>query len=151
MEGSTAGHANFAAEILAKHWHIHEPPTPTHLGVSRATWRVGPLYWLSQAEETRAAEVFRQTKLVSDLDRYLRSHESPISVPQSIASDGGNLVEVDGRYVWSLTRNISGIHPDVADPTIYTALAGELARVHHVLRMFSQHQPTNVTHGICTR
>lgn len=150
MEGS-AGHANLAAEILAKHWHIHEPPTPTHLGVSRATWRVGPLYWLSQAEEARIAEVFRQTKLVSDLDRYLRSHESSISVPKPIASDRGNLVEVDGRYVWSLTRNISGIHADVADPTCYTALAGELARFHHVLRMFSQQQPTNVTHGICVR
>src|SRR5690348_12397123 len=123
MEGSTAGHANLAAEILAKHWHIHEPPAPTPLGVSRATWRVGPLYWLSQAEEARAAEVFRQTKLLSDLDCYLQSHDLSISVPQPIASDRGNLAEVDGRYVWSLTRNVSGIHPDVADPGIYTALA----------------------------
>lgn len=151
MEGSAADHANFVAEILAKHWHIHEPPSPTHLGVSRATWRVGALYWLSQAEEARATEVFRQTKLVSDLDRYLRSHDLSISVPQPIASDHGNIVEVDGRYVWSLTRNISGLHVDVADPTIYTALAGELARFHHVLRMFSRHQPMNVTDGICVK
>ncbi|MGH9585553.1 MAG: phosphotransferase enzyme family protein [Acidobacteriaceae bacterium] len=151
MEGSASGHANFATEILAKHWHIHEPPTPTHLGVSRATWRVGPHYWLSQAEEARATEVFRQTKLVFDLDRYLRSHDLSISVPQPIASDRGNIVEVDGRYAWSLSRNISGIHVDVADPAIYTALAGELARFHHALRMFSRHQPMNVADGICVR
>ena len=57
MAASEVSHANLVAKVLAKHWHISDSANQTDLGVSRATWRIGQLYWLSQAEQTRLAEL----------------------------------------------------------------------------------------------
>lgn len=75
-------HNSLFAEVLTKHWRINEPALRTLLGVSRATWRVGPLYWLSQAESMRAAELFQQSTLLFALGRSLKSEHFSISVPK---------------------------------------------------------------------
>jgi hypothetical protein len=99
MAASEVSHANLVAKVLAKHWHIGDSANQTHLGVSRATWRIGPLYWLSQAEQTRSAELFQQANLLFALDRSLKSEHSSISVPEIVATDSGELVVEDGGYV----------------------------------------------------
>ena len=72
----------------------------TSLGVSRATWRAGQLYWLSQAEQTRSAELLQQANLLFALNRCLVSEHSSISVPEIVATDSGEPVVEDGGYVW---------------------------------------------------
>jgi Ser/Thr protein kinase RdoA (MazF antagonist) len=151
MAAPEVSRANLVAEVLAKHWRISESAIQTHLGVSRATWRIGPLCWLSQAEQTRSAELFQQANLLSDLDRYLKSEHSSISVPEIVATESGSLIVVDGGYVWCLTRNLGGFHVDVAAPGMYRVLTEGLARFHHALRLFSERQPTHAPDGICVR
>ena len=151
MADPAVSHANLVAEVLAKHWRISESAIQTHLGVSRATWRIGQLYWLSQGEQTRSAELFQQANLLSDLDRYLKSEHSSISVPEIVATDSGSLVVVDGGYTWCLTRNLGGFHVDVAAPGMYPVLTEGLARFHHALGLFSERQPTDAPDGICVR
>src|SRR6478609_2801199 len=143
MADPAVSHTNLVAEVLAKHWRISEPAIQTHLGVSRATWRIGPLYWLSQAEQARSAELFQQANLLSDLDRYFKNEHSSIAVPEIVATDSGGLVVVDGKYVWCLTRNLPGFHVDVTDPDMYPALTEGLARFHHSLQAFSESQPSH--------
>lgn len=144
-------HLNIVAEVLAKHWRISEPAIRTQLGVSRATWRVGSLYWLSQAEQMRSVELFGQAKLLFDFGRYLHGERFSFSVPEIVATDSAELVVVDGGYVWCLTRNIRGCHPDAGDPEMYPVLTKGLARFHHALSAFSEHRPAHVPHGICVR
>jgi Ser/Thr protein kinase RdoA (MazF antagonist) len=151
MAAPEVSSANLVAKVLAKHWRISEPATRTHLGVSRATWRIGPLYWLSQAEQTRSAELFQQANLLFGLDHYLKSEDSSISVPEIVPSDCKSLVVVDGGYVWGLTRNLGGSHADVAAPGMYPVLTEGLACFHHALRTFSERQPTHAPDGICVR
>lgn len=151
MESSNASQANFVVEVLAKHWRVSEPAIRTRLGVSRATWQIGTHYWLSQAEQTRAAELFQQANLLSDLDCYLKNERCSIGVPEIVPSVGRRLIEVDRGYVRCLTRNLPGFHVDVADAEIYPALAEGLARFHRALRLFSEHQATSVANGICVR
>jgi Ser/Thr protein kinase RdoA (MazF antagonist) len=151
MAAPAVSHANLVAEVLAKHWRISESAIQTHLGVSRATWRIGPLYWLSQAEQTRSAELFPQTNLLSNLDRYLKSEHSSISVPEIVATDSGSLIVVDGGYTWCLTRNLRGFHVDVAAPGMYPILTDGLARFHHALSLFSERQSTPAPDGICVK
>jgi Ser/Thr protein kinase RdoA (MazF antagonist) len=143
--------ANLVAEVLGKHWRIHEPAIRTGLGVSRATWRIGSLYWLSQAEEKRSAELFRQANLLVVLDRYLKSENSSIAVPGIVPAESGDLAVVDGGYVWFLTRNLEGFHADVAAPDMYTVLMEGLAGFHRVLRAFFARQPIHAPDGICVR
>jgi Ser/Thr protein kinase RdoA (MazF antagonist) len=119
------------------------------LGVSRATWQIGSHYWLSQAEQSRYAEISQQAELLWELGRYLRKECSSIFVPEIVLSDGGRLVEVDGGYAWCLTRNLAGFHPDVSDPGIYSALGEGLAGFHLALRPFSEHHAASVSDGIC--
>lgn len=151
MADTAVSHANLVAEVLAKHWRIRESAIQTHLGVSRATWRIGPLYWLSQAEQTRSAELLLQATMLFGLDRYLRSEHSSISVPEIASTDSGSLVVVDGGYAWCLTRNLEGFQVDVAAPGIYPVLTEGLARFHHALSLFSGRQPTHAPDGIGVR
>src|ERR1700751_595919 len=151
MAAPEVSHANLVAEVLTKHWRISESAIQTHLGVSRATWRIGPLYWLSQAEQARSAELFQQANLLFALDRFLKAEHSSISVPEIVATDGGERVVIDGGYVWCLTRNLRGFHPDVAAPDIYSTLTEGLARFHHALRVFSERRPVHVSDSICVR
>ena len=151
MSAPEVSHAKLVAEVLAKHWGISESAIRIHLGVSRATWRLGPLYWLAQAEQTRSAELFHQTNLLSGLDRHLRSEDSSISVPEIVRTHSGSLVVVDSGYVWCLTRNLEGFHADVAAQDMYSVLTEGLARFHHALRAFSERQPTHAPDGICVR
>jgi Ser/Thr protein kinase RdoA (MazF antagonist) len=143
--------AKLVAEVLLKHWRISDPAIQTHLGLSRATWRIAPFYWLSQAEQTRSAELSGQTNLLFALDRHLKSENSSISVPEVVATDGGARIVVDSGYVWCLTRNLQGFQPDVADPEIYPLLTEGLARFHHALRVFSERRPTHAPDGIWVR
>ena len=151
MANLAASRTSLASRVLRGHWGIGETPIRTHLGVSRITWQIGSLYWLSQAEQSRHAELFEQTELLSDLGRYLKEERSSILVPEIIPSEGGRLLEVDQGYVWCLTRNLAGFHPNVADPGIYSALAQGLASFHLALRRFSEHQATHVPDGIGVR
>jgi Ser/Thr protein kinase RdoA (MazF antagonist) len=127
------------------------PAIRTHLGVSRATWRVGRLHWLSQAEHARFAELSRQANFLFDLNRYLRDEHFSVSVPEIVISHAGALVVADAGYVWCLTRDLPGFHPDVADPSMYRALMEGLARFHIVLGAYSKCQPSNVHDGICVK
>jgi Ser/Thr protein kinase RdoA (MazF antagonist) len=151
MANPDLSHLNLVAEVLAKHWRISEPAIRTQLGVSRATWRIGSLYWLSQAEQMRSVELFDQAKLLFDLGRYLNSEHSSFSVPEIVATDSKELVVIHGGYVWCLTHNLRGCHPDAADPRMYPVLTEGVARFHHALRVFSERQPTHVRDGICVR
>src|ERR1700740_2840646 len=96
MANLASSWANLATEVLAKHWRISEVPIRTHLGVSRATWQIGSLYWLSQAEQSRYAELSQQGALLFDLGRYFKSERSSMCVPEIVPSDGGRLLGVDG-------------------------------------------------------
>lgn len=149
MAAPEVSHANLVAEVVAKHWRLSESAIRTHLGVSRATWRIGPLYWLSQAEQARSAELFQQANLLFALDRSLKSDHSSISVPEIVASSSGDFVVADGGYVWCLTRNLRGFHPDVTDPDMYLTLTEGLAHFHHALRVFSERQRRHAPDGIC--
>lgn len=60
--------AYLVRDVLAKHWRIKEQIIRTHLGVSRATWRIGCLYWLSQTEHFRFAEQSQQATLLDHLN-----------------------------------------------------------------------------------
>lgn len=140
--------ANLVAEILAKHWRISEPAVRTHLGVSRATWRVGSLYWLSQAEEIRSSALLSQAELLLGLERSLRNESVSFSIPEIVASESGSLLVIDDNYVWCLTRHLSGFHPDAADPNMYPKLAEGLAGFHHALRKIGESQSLQIPGGI---
>jgi len=151
METSAGGHASrFVAEILAKHWHIREPIAKTELGVSRVTWRVGQLYWLSQSDQQRSAELTRKAKLMERLRCFLENEHLSVSVPEVIASLSGQLVVDDRGYGWCVTRHLQGFHPDSGDPATYSVLAEGLARFHLEMRLFSDRQPAEVSDGICS-
>lgn len=152
MESGVSGHdSRFVAEVLAKHWHIREPIARTELGVSRVTWRVGQLYWLSQSDEQRSAELTRKAKLTERLRCFLKEEHLSISVPEVIASLGGQVVVEDGGYGWCLARHLKGFHPDSGDPTIYPVLAEGLARFHRGMRLFLDRRPAEAeaSDGIC--
>lgn len=151
MASAAAHEAGLVAEVLAKHWRICEPTVRTDLGVSRVTWRIGQLHWLSQAEQARSAELDRQADVLHDLHSFLESERLSISVPEIVTSEGGRLIETDGGYAWCLTRHLQGFHPDSTDPGMYSVLTEGLARFHHELRLFSERQRTDVPHGICVR
>lgn len=151
METSNVSQPHIVANVLARHWHITEPATRTDLGVSRATWRVGQSYWLSQAEQVRAPELRRQAALVSDLNDHLRSRNDSIFVPKIVASQRGELVVVEGNYAWCLTHNLQGAHPDATDPGVYAALTEGLARFHAALSTFPASQSVAVPDGIGLR
>lgn len=144
-------HLKLAAAVLAKHWCISQPAVRTDLGVSRATWRVGSHYWLTQAEQTRSVELFHQAEIVAALGRYLTSGHSSISVPEIVATNNAELAVEDLGYVWVLTRNLGGYHPDASDPETYPVITEGLARFHKALHHFSQHQPMHVPTGDCVK
>jgi Ser/Thr protein kinase RdoA (MazF antagonist) len=149
MTGADVGHGSrLAAWVLAKYWRMREPLVWTDFGISRVTWRVGQLYWLSQSEERRTAELTRRTQLMQRLRCFLDDERLSISVPEVLASLGGQLVVEDGGYGWCLTRHLRGFHPDSADPTIYPVLVEGLARFHHELRLFSDRQQSELADGI---
>lgn len=151
MERPSAQGPNLATEVVAKHWHLDEPASRTHLGVSRVTWRIGPHYWLSQAEGTRMSEVHRHTRIAFELHRCLKDQRLSISVPEVVPSHAGNLVVQDGGYLWSLTRNIPGKHCDATDPVVYRELATGLATFHRALQLVAQNMRSDVHSGICAR
>lgn len=134
--------------MLMKHWRLGVRPVRTNLGVSRATWRVGQEYWLSQSEQARSPELIRQAEVLRRLDCFLKDRGLAISVPEIVPSLGGELVLNDRGYGWSLTRHIEGFHPEPGDPEVYPALVDGLAQFHGALRLFSEHQPGNVAQGI---
>lgn len=142
---------DLVAEILGMHWRISEPAVRTDLGVSRATWRIGQLYWLSQSEATRSAEVIRQASLLFDLQRFLESEQLGILIPEIIPANSGHLLVTHGGYVWQLTRHLRGSHPDNSDPGTYPILTEGLVRFHAALRLFSERKGTNVPQGISAR
>jgi Ser/Thr protein kinase RdoA (MazF antagonist) len=148
---STAGgnDAGFAAEVVARHWRIREPLVRTDLGVSRATWRVGQWYWLSQSEDSRYTELIRQAQLMQRLRCFLEDEGLSISVPEPIASFTGQLVVQDGGYGWCLSRHLHGFHAESSDPTIYPILVEGLARFHRAMRLFADRQVTELPNGIC--
>jgi Ser/Thr protein kinase RdoA (MazF antagonist) len=151
MADPASYHVDLVADVLAKHWGIKKKPKRTHLGVSRATWRIGPLYWLSQAESFRFTEMSRQANLQSQLHRYMKGENLTLMVPEIVRSHTGNLVVVEGGYVWCLTCDVPGFHPEAGDPTIYRVLTEGLARFHSVLRAFSQSESSQVSDGISVR
>lgn len=142
---------NMVADVLSRHWRVEEPAIRTPLGVSRATWRVGKLYWLAQAEHVRFAELSRQAKLLTHLNQYLKIGGIPLSVPEIIASRTGDLLVVDFGYVWCLTRHLHGFHPAVDDAGAYSALAEGLARFHRIVRAFPKPESLHIPNGICVR
>ncbi|HEY1896478.1 MAG TPA: phosphotransferase [Terracidiphilus sp.] len=149
MASTAGGHdARLAAAVLAKHWRIREPVFRTDFGVSRATWRVGQWYWLSQSEESRYAELIRQAQLMQRLRCFLEHERLSISVPEAIASLNGQLVVEDGGYGWCLSRHLHGFHPESSDPAIYPILAEGLARFHGAMRLFSDRQAMESPDGI---
>jgi hypothetical protein len=108
--------ANLVADVLSRHWRVKEPAIRTPLGVSRAAWRVGKLYWLAQAEHVRLGELSPQATLLTYLNQYLKVERISLSVPEIIASRAGDLLVDDFGYVWCLTRHLPGFHPAVGDP-----------------------------------
>jgi Ser/Thr protein kinase RdoA (MazF antagonist) len=140
-----------ASEILTRHWRISDRPLRTNLGVSRATWRIGREYWLSQSDESRSPLLIRQGEMLRQLHCFLRDERTPISVPEIVPNLGGELVFNDHGYGWSLTRHIEGFHPECGDPEIYPMLVGGLAQFHRALRMFSERQPADVAQGVNTK
>jgi Ser/Thr protein kinase RdoA (MazF antagonist) len=151
MADPASYHIGLVADVLAKHWGVKEKATRTHLGVSRATWRIGGLYWLSQAERFRFEELSRQAKLQSQLHRYLKSEHLTLSVPEIVPSHTGNLVVVEAGYVWCLTCDLPGLHPEAGDPEMYPVLTEGLASFHSVLRAFPPSESSHVPAGICLR
>jgi Ser/Thr protein kinase RdoA (MazF antagonist) len=85
------------------------------------------------------------------LDRSLKGAQSSISVPEIVATDSGELVVEDRGYIWCLTRNLPGFHPDVAAPEMYLPLTEGLARFHHALRLFCERQQMHAPDGVCVR
>lgn len=140
---------NVVADVLARHWGIKHKPVQSHLGVSRATWRIGGLYWLSQAEHMRFAELSRQATVLLHLTQHLKSRHVSISVPEIVGSQAGDLVVADAGYVWCLTHALPGFHPEAGNPDIYQALTEGLATFHSVLRTLPQDGPSHVPAGIC--
>ena len=142
---------NLVGDVLSRHWRIKEPTIRTSLGVSRATWRVGELYWLAQAEHVRFAELSRQAKLLAQLNQYLKTESIPLSIPEIIASQAGDALVDDAGYVWCLTRHLPGFHPAVDDVGVYPALTEGLARFHSIVRAFPNPESLHVPDGICIR
>jgi Ser/Thr protein kinase RdoA (MazF antagonist) len=148
---STEPNSGLASAILAKHWHISNRPLRTNRGVSRATWRIGREYWLSQSDECRSPLLIRQGEILRQLRRFLQEERLPISVPEIVPNFGGELVFNDHGYGWSLTRHIEGFHPECSDPEVYPTLVEGLAQFHRTLRMFSVRQPADTAQGINTK
>jgi Ser/Thr protein kinase RdoA (MazF antagonist) len=140
-----------ASEILMKHWRLGERPLRTDLGVSRATWRVGQEYWLSQSEEGRSPELIRRAEVLRRLGYFLRDRGLPISVPEIVPGFSGELVLNDRGYGWSLTRHIKGFHPESSIPEVYSALVEGLAQFHRALRLFWENHPNDVAQGISAK
>ena len=127
------------------------PPFGLTWAVSRITWRVGERYWLSQSEPARTPALLRQADLLQRLQSFLRSEQLPISVPEIVAANSGNLVVAYRANGWCLTRHLEGRHPDSRDPATYPALAEGLARFHVALRLFAERDRSNVPDGICVK
>jgi Ser/Thr protein kinase RdoA (MazF antagonist) len=142
---------NLVGDVLSRHWRIKEPTIRTPLGVSRATWRVGKFYWLAQAEHVRFAELSRQAKLLTQLNKYLNTESISLSIPEIIASRAGHVLVHDAGYVWCLTRHLPGFHPAVNDAGVYSALTEGLARFHRIVRAFPKSESLHVPDGICVR
>lgn len=151
MTGVASSQADLVADILSRHWQIKEPTIRSSLGVSRATWRVGKLYWLAQAERVRFAELSRQAELLTHLSQYLRAEGISLSIPEMKASQAGNLLVDDAGYVWCLTRHLPGFHPAADDAGVYLALTEGLARFHSVVRAFRKPESLHIPDGICVR
>jgi Ser/Thr protein kinase RdoA (MazF antagonist) len=151
MADRSTSQANRVADVLAKHWRIKELAIRTHLGVSRATWRIGHHYWLSQAEHVRFAELSRQARLLFQLNRYLKSEHISLSVPEIVGIQNGDLVVTDAGYEWCLTRDLPGFHPEANEADIYPVLMEGLARFHRILRAFAQSESSDTPDGICVR
>ncbi len=145
------GDPSLARDVLAQFWDIHVPAVRTNLGVSRITWRVGERYWLSQSEPARTPALLRQADLLRRLQSFLRSEQIPISVPEIVAADSGDLVVAYRANGWCLTRHLEGRHPDSRDPATYPALAEGLARFHVALRLFAERDVPNAPDGICVK
>lgn len=142
---------NLVGDVLSRHWRIKEPTIRASLGVSRATWRVGKFYWLAQAERVRIAELSRQAKLLTQLNQYLKTESIPLSIPEIVASEAGDVLVDDAGYVWCLTRHLPGFHPEVGDASVYPALTEGLARFHSIVRAFPKSESLDVPDGICVR
>jgi Ser/Thr protein kinase RdoA (MazF antagonist) len=142
---------DLVAEVLEKHWRIWEPAVRTDLGVSRISWRVGQRYWLCQSEQRRSAALLSQAQLLQRLRCFLEDKHFSISIPEIVASESGDLIVAYGGYGWCLTRHLQGFHPDSGDPGIYPVLSEGLARFHHELCLFSEHQRADVPDGVCVK
>lgn len=72
-------------------------------------------------------------------------------VPEIVPSHSGDLVVCDRGYVWSLTRNLPGFHPNAGDPDTYPVLTEGLSYFHRLLSGFSHHPPAQLDNGISAR
>jgi len=99
----------------------------------------------------RFAELSRQAGLLSHLNRYLKSEQISLSVPEIVPSQTGDLVVADAGYVWCLTRDLPGFHPESQDADIYPVLTEGLARFHSIMRALPLSEPSQVPDGICVR
>lgn len=143
--------ANLVVDVLSRHWRIKVSAIRTRFGVSRATWRVGQFYWLAQAEHVRFTDLSRQAKLLTPLNQYLKTERIPLSIPEIIASQAGDVLVDAAGYVWCLTHHLPCFHPAVDDAGVYPALTEGLARFHRIVRAFLNSESLDVPDDICVR
>jgi hypothetical protein len=84
-------------------------------------------------------------------ESIFESEQLSLSVPEIVASQTGDLVVADAGYVWCLTRDLPGFHPEARDADIYLVLTEGLARFHSIMRALPLSGPSQVPDGICVR
>jgi Putative homoserine kinase type II (protein kinase fold) len=119
-----------ATLLLDTKWGRRAGAERVHVGVNKATWRVGDC-WLTCDVPRRATHVARMHRLLA---RLSATPGLDIDVPVVIATrEGDELVRYADR-VWWLTRHVGGRQPDPRNMADTAAVAYGLARLHRAMR-----------------
>ena len=138
-------------DVLRRHWELDEVPVASTQGVSRATWKIGTGYWLSQAESERYSALAEKARFLVAFGRFLKDQSCSISVPECGRTLDDQPLVLDSGYVWGLTRHLPGAHPNAHDPRTYPKMIEGLARFHLALRDFQQTRMFEAPAGVCEK
>lgn len=117
---------------LERGWGCHDRSVSgAHLGVSRLTWKVDGLGWLSAVQLAEEPELTREHRLLAQIGPALA--ELGMAVPQPVPTVDGSDRAVVGPWCWRLTSHLAGRSPDVDEADEYRGTTAGLARIHRVM------------------
>jgi aminoglycoside phosphotransferase (APT) family kinase protein len=119
------------APVLAENWGNARRVSVAHAGVSRLTWRVEGVGWLSAVPQYEHLELERELRLLKQLGRPLA--DFGVAVPTPVPARTGDEVLASAGWSWRMSAHLPGGTPDLNDPEHYRATSRSLAVVHRVL------------------